>query len=152
MGKEQLQSLVDEVGRLYRDLEADLSAAFGPSACRRCGRCCDFAAFDHRLYVTTPEMIWFISLAGSPGRADFGRCPFLAGGECTVHPHRFAGCRIFSCSADKGLQGRFSEGFIAAMKDLCRRFELPYRYLELSEALSGADFFEKLLIFPAVPP
>ncbi|MCC7569000.1 MAG: hypothetical protein KO463_05250, partial [Candidatus Methanofastidiosa archaeon] len=31
------------------------------NGCRACGRCCDFDAYEHRLYVTAPELLYFMS-------------------------------------------------------------------------------------------
>jgi hypothetical protein len=32
--------------------------------CAACGKCCDFEQYDHRLYVTAPEIIYFVEKIG----------------------------------------------------------------------------------------
>lgn len=51
---------------LYARLDADV-AARGPT-CWVSGKCCNFDAFGHRLYVTALEIAWFLQqVAPSPG-------------------------------------------------------------------------------------
>ena len=78
--------------------------------CSTCGKCCDFLAFGHHLFVTTPELTYFAAKIG-PGniRAMRGsRCPYLANGKCSVYNYRFAGCRIFCCNGDEDFQSDLS--------------------------------------------
>lgn len=115
--------------------------------CDVCGKCCDFDApapageqgFDHRLFVTPPELIY---LAANPGGENMkamptSRCPYNIDGKCTIYEYRFAGCRIFSCRGDEDFQSRLSESALKKFKSICIEFKIPYRYTDLAMALNG---------------
>lgn len=107
--------------------------------CRACGDCCDFARFDHRLFVTPPEMIYLAAKVGVENLRSMpgSQCPYQADGRCTVYEHRFAGCRIFCCGASPDFQSALSERAISRLRALCERFNIPYRYTDLPTALNG---------------
>ena len=107
-------------------------------ACESCGRCCDFDGFDHRLFVTPPELMY---LAAHVGRQNIkpmpvGRCPYNVGGKCSVYEHRFAGCRIFCCKGDADFQSELSEAVLTRLKSLCTEFRISYHYMDLAAALN----------------
>jgi len=136
---ERRRRLVDEVAALYDWLDAELGRnADRAGRCTACGKCCDFAGYDHRLFVTAPELIYLATRLETTGLRDMvaGRCPYQDGTRCTVHAHRFASCRIFCCHGDPDLQSELSEQAVARLRDLCERFDVPYSYTELSEALA----------------
>lgn len=114
----------------------DHEIANDTSTCDQCGKCCDFDAYDHRLYVTSPEMVYFTANAGSVKPMPNGTCPYQVDCKCTVHPYRFAGCRIFLCDGDSDLQSRLSERAIGKFKDICQKFDLEYYYTDLKIALN----------------
>lgn len=133
-------ALFAEIRRLYVRLEADLAGLGG--RCDRSGRCCRFREFGHRLYLTTPELEYL--LAGlDPAALDIpdDRCPFLTAGAdgrpaCGNHEQRAIGCRIFFCNAaDPAPFHEVYERHHAAMKELCARHGLEYRYQEVLAAL-----------------
>lgn len=139
---------VRAVERLYGWLDTEISAAIDPHTdCHACGRCCDFAGYDHRLYVTTPELLYFLKKQGqTPLRPmTTGTCPYLDQGRCTVHSHRFAGCRIFGCRRNEALHSRLTESALANLKVLCERERIPYRYVDLATALNvwGPELAQK---------
>ena len=105
--------------------------------CDACGRCCDFAHFDHRLFVTTPELIYLAANLGAEEIKPMvtSRCPYNSGGKCTIYEYRFASCRIFCCKGDSDFQSRLSESAIKNFKSICRDFQIPYRYSDLATAL-----------------
>jgi len=72
------------------------------------------------------------------GKRKMGRCPYNVGGKCTVYEYRFAGCRIFCCTADADFQSRLSESAIKKFKALCTEFQIPYLYVDLPTALNWA--------------
>jgi hypothetical protein len=72
------------------------------------------------------------------GKRKMSRCPYNVGGKCTVYEYRFAGCRIFCCNADADFQSRLSESALKKLKSLCTKFQIPYSYLDLADALSLA--------------
>ena len=79
--------------------------------CGVCGKCCDFEGFDHKLFVTTPEMIYLTSKLAEPLKPmPDGKCPYSStGGKCKIYQYLFAGCRIFNCKSDADFQSRLSE-------------------------------------------
>ena len=130
--------IVAEVAKLYRWIDSQLRR--NPQAagsCRACGACCDFPAYDHRLFVTPPELMYLamkLNVARlEPMRA--GRCPYQQDGRCTVHEHRFAACRIFCCAGDPAFQSQLSESAVRRLKAICERLGVPYRYQDLPSAL-----------------
>jgi len=136
---EQRQAIFDAVGKGYARLEADLASS--PMPCKACGQCCDFESFGHRLFLTPPELIYFqvgLTQNNIPLLPmTTGVCPYRNDSKCSVYPWRFAGCRIFHCTGDADLQSRLSEDIIDQMKNLCRQYDLPYRYLDLKTALNA---------------
>ncbi len=130
------------MGDVYKWIDEQLIAQ-KPMAgrCDACGRCCDFEAFDHKLFVTSPEMLFFTTMLGCQNTKQMkaGRCPWLIDGKCSVYDYRFAGCRIFYCKGDADFQGRLSETAAKKFKTICEDLEIPYRYIELSAA-AGESF------------
>jgi hypothetical protein len=107
--------------------------------CDACGRCCDFEAFDHRLFVTPPELMYLAAKLGAENIKSMSGnlCPYNVDGRCAIYEYRFAGCRIFFCKGDKDFQGGLSESVLKKFKSICTEFKIPYRYTELSTALNG---------------
>ena len=107
--------------------------------CNSCGDCCDFEAFDHRLFVTPPELMYLAAhldtgeIKPMPG----SRCPYNIGGKCEVYEHRFAACRIFCCRRDTDFQSVLSETSLERFKAICLEFRIPYNYTEIAGALNS---------------
>ncbi|MHC4244159.1 MAG: hypothetical protein ACYSU4_17265, partial [Planctomycetota bacterium] len=74
--------------------------------CSACGKCCDFDGFDHRLFITPPELMYFKANLGDENVMPMttSRCPYNIESKCTVYEYRFAACRIFCCNADADFQ------------------------------------------------
>ncbi len=115
--------------------------------CRACGRCCNFdncgpaneEGFDHRLFVTTPELMYLAVNLGEETIKPMAtsRCPYNIDGKCSVYKYRFAGCRIFYCNGDSDFQSRLSESALKKFKSICTEFQIPYRYTDLATALNN---------------
>ncbi len=141
VGEPERQRLLDEVAAIYEWIEARrVQEPARTGRCRACGACCDFPAYDHRLYVTVPELAYLATKLGVQElrRMSGGRCPYQQGTRCSVHEHRFAACRIFGCDGDPAFQSELSEEALRRLKALGEEFRIPYRYQELAAAL--ADF------------
>ncbi len=121
-----------KVAEIYNWLDSQTGGYNG--LCDGCGRCCDFANLDHRLFVTTPEVMYLAAnLCGKNIRPmTANRCPYLLDGKCTVYEYRFAGCRIFCCKADTDFQSRLSESALKKFKSICEEFQIPYCYSDLA--------------------
>ena len=137
------KNVAEGVGEIYKRIDSVISK-HNPQ-CSKCGNCCDFESFGHKLYVSTPEMIYFKSHFKGPYRKMTRQiCPYLENGKCTVHNRRFAGCRIFFCRADAKWQNELSEQIIKELKLLCEQNNISWQYAELSAALdsdiAGMDF------------
>ncbi len=134
-----IQRIASDVAEIYTWLDRRCELYTPPEACRRCGRCCDFDAFGHRLFITTPEWVHFRMALGdqAPRPMAEGRCPYNEAGACSVRAARFAGCRIFGCGLDAAVQSDLTESTMARLKALCVRHALPYRYADLREVLNG---------------
>ena len=119
---------------IYSQLDEQIKE--NPADCSACGKCCDFASFGHELFVTSAEMIYLKHNVGTkPMPTD--RCPYQVDNKCTIHPHRFAACRIFFCKANEDFQSELSEQTLNKLKSLCTEFNLPYRYTDLATALNN---------------
>jgi len=137
---ERRRRLLEEVAALYDWIEAQLQQhPERAGTCSGCGDCCDFVGYDHLLFVTPPELIYLAhqldvtSLAPMPS----GRCPYQKGTKCSIHTYRFSGCRIFCCHGDAEFQSELTEAALKRLKDICERFEIPYRYADLAKALAA---------------
>ncbi|MCK4752082.1 MAG: hypothetical protein KAS75_01455 [Planctomycetes bacterium] len=137
MKDEQYLTLVAEIygwldlqTRCYGDLSG---------GCKACGCCCDFESFGHRLFVTSPELMYLAAKIGHENIKPMkgGRCPYNIDGKCTIYENRFAGCRVFSCKADKDFQHKLSEISLKRFKMICEDFEIPYDYSSLADALNS---------------
>lgn len=145
-GKSKLKIVV-RVSEIYKWIDEQILASNALAGhCSACGKCCDFESYDHRLYVTTPEIIYFVEKLGLSNIKQMmnGRCPYqvegpemvsLSNHKCTVYPYRFSGCRIFCCKSDTTFQSELTEAVIKKFKALCAELQIPYRYLELPVAL-----------------
>ena len=76
--------------------------------CKACGKCCDFDSFEHRLFVTSSELMYLAAKVSNENIKPMvgGRCPYQTNGKCTIYENRFAGCRIFYCNGDADFQSR----------------------------------------------
>ncbi len=137
---EGYRRLVEEVAAVYGWIDSQIGQdPIRAGCCKACGACCDFPAYDHRLFVTPPELIYLGVKVGTPELKPMttGRCPYQQGLTCTVHGYRFTGCRIFCCAGDPGFQGEVSEEALRRLKALCEEFGVPYRYQDLATALGA---------------
>ena len=132
--------IIKEVHDVYQWLDAELAKL--DRSCKACGDCCDFETFGHRLYVSTPELMFFAASLTKRGQTPFvlempgGVCPYRVDGKCSVYPHRFSGCRIFTCGGEGTEQeNALCEQAVRKFKDLCEQYDLPYHYLYLKPAL-----------------
>jgi Fe-S-cluster containining protein len=138
-GCETESRLVRRVAEIYRRLDLQIHDNGSLSGvCRACGKCCDFDDFDHRLFVTTPELMYLAAkLAGEKMKPmNGGRCPYNIDGECSIYEYRFAGCRVFCCKGDADFQSGLSESAVKKFKSACAEFGVPYKYLDLPKALN----------------
>ncbi|MDD5133843.1 MAG: hypothetical protein PHP01_00350 [Phycisphaerae bacterium] len=127
--------ICDEVEQIYDWLDASINKIGGE--CSACGRCCDFKSFGHRLYITTPEVLYFKTNLKNLKQMTTDVCPYMEKGKCTAREFRFAGCRIFFCKTDGELLSKLSEQAVEKFKKLCDKYSLQYRYTDLKTALNG---------------
>jgi Fe-S-cluster containining protein len=134
------RQLLEEVAAIYEWIDKQRKQDPARTGrCKACGACCDFAAYDHLLYVTPPELAYLAARLGVRELKTMttGRCPYQQGTNCAVHEHRFAACRIFCCDGDPDSQSELSEEALRRLKALCEEFRVPYRYQDLAAALAG---------------
>jgi Fe-S-cluster containining protein len=117
----------DELLALYRDLDDHL-ARVGVK-CRVCGRCCDFARNDYRLYASFLEFALVARGHGQPRLGPSGCCGFLVEGSCSIHPVRPLGCRTFFCDrAHKPREQDTCHAFQQRLRALTDRHGLAWDY------------------------
>ena len=128
--------IADAVEEVYAWIDSQDTPKQDP--CKACGRCCDFDSFDHKLFITSPELIYFAvrikpeNIRPMPTE----KCPYNSAGKCKVYQNRFAACRIFSCTSDTEPQNKISETAIKKFKNICQKFDLQYHYTDLKTALA----------------
>jgi len=131
---------VKKVAEIYKQLDSRIRQSIQLAGmCSACGQCCDFKNFDHKLFVTEPELIYLAASLSSENIKPMktGRCPYNVEDKCSIYEHRFSGCRIFCCKGDKDFQSRLSEDTLKEFKALCTEFHIPYRYIDLATALNN---------------
>jgi len=134
------ERLLERVAEIYRWLGQHIRLRDDAAGqCKACGECCDFDAFDHRLFITPPELAYLTANLGGQNLKPMltGRCPYNVDGKCSVYEYRFAGCRIFCCDGKKDFQSELSEAALEKLKSACEEFQIPYRYTNLAAALNG---------------
>jgi Fe-S-cluster containining protein len=132
--------LVEEVEALYAWIDEQLAQQpTDAGQCQACGECCDFVGYDHLLFVTPPELIYLAEKLNVSRLRQMtsGRCPYQEAAKCTVHPHRFAGCRVFGCRGNAEFQSDLTEEALRRLKAICEEFDVPYRYADLARALAN---------------
>ena len=136
------------VAQLYKTIDNHL-AAVNPT-CDNCGACCDFAAYNHRLYVTTLEMLylWHGADKASDSRRKIkkieGKCPYQRKEGCTTRDYRPAGCRIFFCrDLDRHLQNELTENVLKRLKTMHQQFAAVYYYANLLDWLKITPHHQK---------
>lgn len=139
-GSEVDRQMLERVAEVYKWLDMQIcNGGAIAGACRSCGDCCDFDGFDHRLFITPPELIYLVENMGAENIKPMpvNRCPYNVDGECTIYEYRFAGCRIFCCGSNPDFQSRLSEESLKKFKSLCTEFKISYRYSDLATALDS---------------
>lgn len=138
-----------ELEAVFAQVAAEIQAR-GP-ACWASGRCCNFTAAGHRLYVTGLETLYTLAHlvpADRPTPAAMedasarGGCPFQDGHLCGIHEIKPLGCRVYFCDRSaQEWQQDLTERMLARLRALHDQFEIDYRYGEwlgmLESALAG---------------
>jgi len=137
---QKIRAIVPKVAEIYNWIDSQIRQ--NPQlvgTCDSCGKCCDFEAFGHRLFVTMPEVTYLAAMlhVEKPKTTTSEKCPYHLDGKCTIHKYRFAACRIFYCKADADLQSRLSEAALKKLKSISEEFEIPYSYRTLAAALNS---------------
>lgn len=131
--------MIEEVEAIYEWIDAAVcSHRKLTGRCLACGDCCNFEAYDHHLFVTTPELMYLVEkLSPEDIKPMTGpRCPYNVDNKCTIYEHRFAGCRIFGCKGNSPFQSRLTESILQEIKLLCKKYDIPYKYADLPKALN----------------
>ncbi|MBN2594679.1 MAG: YkgJ family cysteine cluster protein [Sedimentisphaerales bacterium] len=139
-GFETSRQLLERVAGTYEWLQKQVcSAGEMAGTCKSCGDCCDFESFDHRLFITPPELMYLTAKLGAENIKPMagGRCPYNVDNKCTIYEYRFSGCRIFCCNGDADFQSRLSEEALQKLKSICVDFQIPYSYADLATVLNS---------------
>lgn len=129
-----------ELRALYQRLDAEL-APFR----RRCdatGRCCNFAATGHMLFVTRLEAAEMARAGAEPdaAQAAAGRCPYLRGTQCGIREHRALGCRIYYCDrTHEEDRNALYERFLKEIRAVEARHGIEANYGPVTKAYVGAE-------------
>lgn len=134
--------LCDEVKKIYDWLDSNIKPL--NNKCETCGKCCNFDSFGHKLFVTTPELLYFSRNVRNLRKMSTQTCPYLENDKCSARNSRFAGCRIFFCKADDEQLNKLAEKTIEKFKSLCNNFNFPYRYIDLATAMNNPELLQLL--------
>jgi len=132
--------LTAKVAEIYNRLDSKIQKKPDlVQKCSACGKCCNFAKFDHHLFITTPEMMYLTAKLSPENIKPMTTtiCPYNSNGECAIYEHRFAGCRIFHCTANVDFQSKLTESTLKELKAVCADFKIPYQYSSLPSALKS---------------
>lgn len=153
LGALEHAAIVAELESIYADVSLAI-ASRGPS-CWASGRCCNFRATGHRLFVTGIEAAYCVRqlplvagtrpentreshirpLALQQARTR-GDCPLLVGNLCGVHGIKPLGCRVYFCDQSaQAWQQELSEEMLTRLRGLHREHGIAYRYGEWLEML-----------------
>jgi Fe-S-cluster containining protein len=128
------QAALADLERLYVALDEELPR--WRFTCSASGRCCDFDAYGHRLYVTTLEAERFFRLA-PPQRAneDPRFCPAWGPDRlCHAREGRMLGCRTYFCGPyPNGVPEDLYEAYYARIKVLHRVHGIPFAYRDIRD-------------------
>lgn len=129
-------AFADAMRAFYAEVDSDIAAR--SPVCTNRGHCCRFSEYGHRLYVTDVELAFFADTMRNDRRLtdDQGVCPYQINSRCTARDARPLGCRVFFCDPGADWQGPVYEQYLACLKQLGRRFNIPYRYREWLSALA----------------
>jgi Fe-S-cluster containining protein len=129
----QCDPFLDELQALL--IQAEKAVARRRPSCRACGRCCDFTAWDHRLYVSTGELA-LLTRQSSPWPTEALRCSYQRQTACTARDRRPLGCRAFFCiQIGKAARERLYEEYHQEIIELHTHWQQKYYYVELTEGL-----------------
>lgn len=141
----QQSDIADALEAIYLST-ADAIEARGP-ACWASGRCCNFAATGHLLFVTGLETAYCLTRLPADQRLTRatlddalarGGCPFQVENLCGVHAIKPLGCRVYFCDRSaQQWQNELSERMLEQIRAIHARFALPYAYGEW-RAMLGA--------------
>ncbi len=117
--------------RLYDDLDRELPRT--GMTCAASGRCCDFDAYGHRLYVTTLEAMWFFTCLDGRRNDDARACPAWGADRlCHERRGRMLGCRTYFCGPYVGMTPEdVHPRYHDRLKALHDRFGIPYAYRDV---------------------
>lgn len=137
-----------ELDAVYADIAAQIEAR-GP-ACWASGRCCNFEAAGHLLYVTGLETAYTVVGLEERKREEGAQarglchCVFQVGNLCTVHGIKPLGCRVYFCDRSaQEWQHDLSEHGLRQVRAIHERRGIEYRYGEWRAMLAAVAGLER---------
>lgn len=118
--------------------ETDAIIADHSPVCTNRGLCCHFEAYDHRLFVTSTELAYFLSgfSVNLFAPENDAYCPYQIGGRCTAREHRPLGCRVFFCDPDsQSWQPGLTESMLIRLRAIGEAHDLPDVYADWTDSL-----------------
>ena len=139
--EQSLIPLIDDgIKALYTEL-GDAISEKGPT-CWSSGKCCNFNAYGHLLYVTGLEIAWYCRQLESTTSISIdlkAPCPLQIDGLCSTHAIRPLGCRVYFCQrGTQDWQQDLYERFQKQLVNLHEENAIPYAYMEWRYGLQQA--------------
>ncbi len=123
-----LDAAFAELARIYAGVDVETA----DRDCKRCGRCCHFESYGHRVYATRLEALYLLARCGAPPRPLTGkRCGYQDGALCTARTGRVLGCRTFFCDDTGGSPSELHEKALASIGEISQRFGIARGYRAL---------------------
>lgn len=111
---------------LYREVDAELRRL--GASCEACGRCCRFAEFGHRLWMTNLEEEYLRARHGRREAVGPGACAYLDGASCSARAGRSLACRTFHCRLPAGVVEEITNRYFEKLRELARAAGRPVKY------------------------
>lgn len=129
-----LEAALADLEALYADLDRELPKH--RFTCAASGKCCDFDAYGHRLYVTTLEAEWFFRHAPEQrANQDPRACPAWGPDRlCKARTARMLGCRTYFCGPyPNGRPEDVHAPFHRRVQLLHEKHGIPYQYRDITD-------------------
>lgn len=134
------ETLLQEAFRALAAVYAKVDAETPRRGCRRCGECCHFETFGHRLFATYLEALYLVAVSGKPpGKFDDDSCPYQRGILCTARSGRVLGCRTFFCESAGGAVSGLHERALADIRRISTEYAIRPDYAPLARLIGGID-------------
>ena len=124
----------DALTALYHEIDVELRRL--GASCEACGRCCRFAEFGHRLWMTNLETDYLRARHEHREAVDPGACAYLDGTSCSARDGRSLACRTFHCGLPSDVVEEITNRYFERLREIARAAGSRLEYVD---SPAGAD-------------